>query len=907
MSKRLTLLLLLAISSIPFALSLDYESSQCTYENKTVASCSGYSICNSYIFNVPSLCDTDTCLSYETITWTEPVAKEVCSDKNYNCNCLCTEYAKKWDSCASTESKCSDVCVEEKKDCSWKCNAGWSSNCYYYDECVQTKQECSYECKGGFSNCAYTTTDCSNVCVSSHKVQKTCKFLWYTWDCSYTVCDRYERKCTTNCHWGWSSCASTQKVCKDVCTKTEKKKVCVPYFDFCATKTYECGNPYCVKTEKECTDSCKAGEVTDYTNCLKQSCQTCTEKECTNITSDITYSRNDCIAYEQESCIIEESKLIATIPNCENLKPVLSLKLCKDYPCTEQTVLEEGKEYYIEYSAERIFHNGKADVTVKINDASFNLKTENYVSPKGVYSFTAELNSQFEVSLIDNIDSETITQTISLPVLTKEEVNIILSEPFDPNEGSSETTEEEFSVISGFFDYAKNAGTKEWAAAGLIGNIGLISVLFANYLREIISNEEKRKKLLKKLKNILTGDTHDFEEAAGDAAISFIPVVGILTDIRDFVKALFGKEDKFIGFISLIGIFTEVTFAGDFATDGVKAFLKLSKNKWWYKTLMNMPNGKIASVLKSLVFHYKNGLKNLDEFMDSLANLWERTKRFDKGADIVARASKLRAQIVIAENVDEETLKAIEKMINYAQSAEDLKYKKLNNLANGIEGKKVTKVIFTTLEDGVGGRYNIKKGTIEININTIKNLMEKEMYIKNGKEVAENSLFSLMHHEYMHSFTTQFDDEIREILSEIDPKYLNCKHEEVLNEAHDLVTLALEQKLEPERAQKLLSGYKELLKETESIKMIDLFSESDTGLQATRDFIRSLDSSELQKAKLAEWFVVEEKSKDIWQNILKKIDALPLTEMEKKNFENVLDYIKTLEKKYDTIYRGIIQ
>ncbi len=621
MHLKTALFCLAVLIAISVSNAYEYESDTCTNYREQVDSCTGYETCTQQTSTIEKQCETQYCKEksyYECNPKTENYAceKNQTIQVPYSCNCECTQYGLEWDLCASKKIACENECVETEQECTANCNWGFKDECKTVSECTQTSQTCTSTCQGGFDSCATTTQECNDVCVQSHYEQKTCKFLWWTWECGKTVCDKTQTQCDDKCNFGWNPCKTTKQECTSTCTKTENKQVCSKVFSTCATTTTTCTDK-CTKTNNVCreTNECIGAWVTDSDTCLKTgNCETCLDDSHTeNRTVQSTCEKQvyetceKCNAYAKKyyTCNEQINVYTATLQDCENQEPTLNTKICQGYPCAEQEILQEGEKYYLGFEIGQAYHNGKSDVSANINGVNYHFKSENYEKIAGAHTFTATTDSQFEINVKDNIDGDTVTLSLEPLILTRDEHEALLHNPFNPKEGDFEVAasiEESVSktplkkVLDSVF------GIGKWGLMIALSLAVLAGMSVSSVGKLFMGNKKTLESLVKGfIKG--AGKSAGSDEIVGDAISGFVPIYG---DGRDILlvtgKWLKGEEidgnDKLTFALSIIGLFLDL---GMFTIIGAIPNFVASLVKSVFKTLDPATANKLAQNAHKIV------------------------------------------------------------------------------------------------------------------------------------------------------------------------------------------------------------------------------------------------------------------------------------------------------------------
>ncbi len=155
-------------------------------------------------------------------------------------------------------------------------------------------------------------------------------------------------------------------------------------------------------------------------------------------------------------------------------------------------------------------------------------------------------------------------------------------------------------------------------------------------------------------------------------------------------------------------------------------------------------------------------------------------------------------------------------------------------------------------------KYNSKNNIIKVSINAVKRMSDDEV----------NELIT---HEFLHSITNYFSDDINKIMSKLSRKYVFKDKNDFINigenEAHDILIHAISKKNDE------LSGFSKLFEKQVAKKSDELISVLRSGDEGA---IKDLLSDDVSAAFIAERSVIEPKSgvKELLNNLLSSDDEL---------------------------------
>ena len=315
-------------------------------------------------------------------------------------------------------------------------------------------------------------------------------------------------------------------------------------------------------------------------------------------------------------------------------------------------------------------------------------------------------------------------------------------------------------------------------------------------------------------------------------------------DVRDSVRFLLGREDAIVGGLAMAGLISEIPGLSETLDPHLafaKNFFKRCKGKWWYKyveelrrvlkkeefnNLMRRLGKKLDDVSDALEKE-----KRMDDFFAYLGGLMKKVKGLDGWEDFMREAVKLNARIELPSKVDD--LSVFTRALREASSAEEVceKLKKMGFRSNG-----VAKIIFKRSDD-LYGEYDSFRKTVVLNTEALKRL-----------DCAE--VFELVHHEYLHSFTFVMKKEINRILAEF------SWDEIAVNEAHDLLTLALIRKADLKKYETYRKAFEKFVEERELITKFKKYANTIEKRQISSKLYDLL-KKEGDVALFAEWLAVK--------------------------------------------------
>ncbi len=372
-------------------------------------------------------------------------SSDLCTNKTLAVN-SCTGYS----TCQKITDTVQSTCYKDECDSyeSYQCNPKQVQSTCTKQECITKTEQCNCRCTQSVN---IPTNPHWDSCAVKETIEKTrCTE-------SRTVCQTDWTKCT----WEWI-CSNGKCSWKRSCTV----KIC---------------SEQCLRQEVYYETICKAEWAWDYINiCIKTICDTCyLEPECTQvfyICQKIEYDTcQKCVKYAPKpyNCTSNKDSYLATIQECTDLNLVASdIKLCQDYPCNKATKLNEKENYYISLTVERAYHNATANVTLSVNNGNFNFYSTQIKPITFAYPFIALKEQVFNIKIVDNIDSNTYSFTMSPLLLELSQTEKLeLNNSFQPTPGSNTPLDHE--------DQTQLPNASFLPALSTISLVGLAYALFS--------------------------------------------------------------------------------------------------------------------------------------------------------------------------------------------------------------------------------------------------------------------------------------------------------------------------------------------------------------------------------------------------------------------------------------------
>jgi len=383
----------------------------------------------------------------------------------------------------------------------------------------------------------------------------------------------------------------------------------------------------------------------------------------------------------------------------------------------------------------------------------------------------------------------------------------------------------------------------------------------------------KRLKGRVNLFHILTGEDMNVGETGIDIGISLIPVIGAFTDLRDTIRYALGKEDHLVGITSMIGLLTELTAAGDYVPDSLKAFLKINRKSRWYRMISKLPRDIQLGVLKKAI--KKIGEEGWEGYFKRFSRLVKKVKGKEGYELFLKRSLRISAEVEIIGNV--RSLKNYARALDFLEDAEGMGRK----LLRVYDGEKVRLITFADLGTSRYGDYY--EGVIRLNKKYLNRLSEEE-------------LFALVYHEYLHSITIKYDNRLLSKLGELTRISGNVR-----NQAHDLLTLKLFKEANPELYAKYERGYVKLVESRDVIMDLKRIAK---GQKETNEHIITQLFKEDNLPVISEWLLLKgEKAEGIFGKVMEKA-AQKLSEENLEVLATKKDLIDKLKKVYKDIKDG---
>jgi hypothetical protein len=291
---------------------------------------------------------------------------------------------------------------------------------YESDECVSSVVE--VDSCNAYPECVTKSVTYQSTCSK----QECAKTEYYP--CGETVCETKEYECNCECS------ETEQQLFLENC---HPEKYCKTVDNCCKFLFWDVCNGLLCGTTEHCEEITYCDAVWKEA-CVQITCDTCEEKTCNqdgSVCSECVEEKTVLYACEKT-----EQFNLATITDCENKNVIISdLKFCKGVPCSEQTELVEGEEYYLRFQVEKAYHQGKADITISINNETFQFGSDSYETITGAFVFTAGQVENFVFVITDNLDGDVSTASISVNLIPSTQE--IITTPFIPLKGGEEELE----------------------------------------------------------------------------------------------------------------------------------------------------------------------------------------------------------------------------------------------------------------------------------------------------------------------------------------------------------------------------------------------------------------------------------------------------------------------------------
>jgi len=244
----------------------------------------------------------------------------------------------------------------------------------------------------------------------------------------------------------------------------------------------------------------------------------------------------------------------------------------------------------------------------------------------------------------------------------------------------------------------------------------------------------------------------------------------------------------------------------------------------------------------------RNSLDKID--VDSLLKLSR--ANIDGIENILKLISKLDQKVIIRPaDISMKEFVIIENILKESESA-NLNLAKINNaIFNGEERAFVKNIeIVEKVTDGNVATYNYDTNTVTFGLEYVKKIKSSEQFTE------------LINHEFFHSATYEFNDVILNRLGFIPT---SAVENQMWNEAHDLLTLKMWEKINPSNYEAIKEAYK-----ADFFNRFPSISSLVKGDYNTEELMRAL----ANKGAMAEWLVIDPKNADNVLNQLKDVSRV---------------------------------